>query len=101
LEAVGLETTCNSIGGNPMVSLVTNGDPPYKNSPISSKIERTIVIQTELIKALKEHGCPSCLEILKQVVEKYVGPSLPTAANPKTISNGGRPNDISILTRYF
>lgn len=78
-----------------MVSIVTNGIPTYNNSPITNKIERTIVIQTELIKALKEHGCPSCIEILKQVVEKYIGPSLPTAANLKRISDGGRLNDIS------
>ena len=78
-----------------MDSLVTNSIPTYKNSPITNKIERTIVIQTEFIKALKEHGCPSCLEILKQVVEKYVGPLLPTAADLKTISDCGRPNDIS------
>lgn len=71
-----------------MASLVTNGIPTYNNSPISSKIERTIVIQTELIKALKEHGCPSCLEILKQVVEKYVGPSLLAATNLEPSSHG-------------
>ena len=64
-----------------------SGTVEYKRS-ISDKLERTFAIQQDLIYALKAHGCPSCLEILKQVIEKYVGPSLPTAANLKTISNG-------------
>jgi hypothetical protein len=70
------------------MSNVTIDNPVNKNSPISSKIDRTIVIQTEFIKALKEHGCPSCLQLLREIIKKYSDSSLLTATNLKPTAQG-------------
>jgi hypothetical protein len=44
----------------------------YKRSAsISEKLERTFVIQQELIDVLKRHGCPNCLQLLREIVKKY------------------------------
>jgi hypothetical protein len=71
-----------------MVSLVTNGNLTYKNSPITDKLNQTIIIQTDIISTLKAHGCPSCLELVRQIVKKYVDSPLPTATKLKPTSHG-------------
>jgi hypothetical protein len=50
----------------------------YKRSAssISDKLERTFAIQQELIDALKRHGCPNCLQLLREIVKKYGSSSL-------------------------
>jgi hypothetical protein len=52
----------------------------YKRSAssISDKLERTFAIQQELIDALKRHGCPNCLQLLREIVKKYGDSSLAT-----------------------
>jgi hypothetical protein len=61
--------------------LVTNGN-------LSYKLSRTFVIQDELITALKAHGCPSCLQLLREIIKKYSDSSLLTATNLKPTAQG-------------
>jgi hypothetical protein len=49
-----------------------SGSLQYNSSSVSDKLERTFAIQAELINALRTHGCPSCLQLLREIVKNTV-----------------------------
>lgn len=75
--------------------------PEYKGSHVSTsdKLDRTFTIHAELIHALKEHGCPSCLQLLREVIKKYGRSSLEATNLP--ISNEDGSFDTSYRTNRF
>jgi DNA-binding phage protein len=69
-----------------------SGSLQYNSSSVSDKLERTFAIQAELINALRTHGCPSCLQLLREIVKKYGGMS--ESNQTFQTSNGREPLDI-------
>jgi hypothetical protein len=47
----------------------------YINYPrnLGDKLEHTLAIHTELVDALKQHGCSSCIALLRDIVRKHNG----------------------------
>jgi hypothetical protein len=38
---------------------------------LGNKLDHTIAIQEDLVEALKQHGCPNCIALLREIVRKH------------------------------
>jgi hypothetical protein len=46
---------------------------PTKPVNLSDRLDNHLLIHTELVAALKKHGCDNCLALLREIIKKYSG----------------------------
>jgi hypothetical protein len=62
------------MGSNSVDTLTYNSS--GRSPSVSDKLDTALVIHTELVNALKTHGCTQCKELFHEILKKYGSPSL-------------------------
>jgi hypothetical protein len=57
----------------------------------NKRLDNALLIHTELVAALKQHGCRNCLQLLREIIKKYSGVSDSTQIS--LVSKGDGPFD--------